>query len=332
MPERARRRGGLRASGVCRRSRRATSSVRRSAKAIRWRSKRRRAWIAASWSTIETMIAIVRDRLLRPDAQCGFVLDGFPRTVAQAEALDAIMRERNNGPLIVVDVDGAAAGAGAAAGHAAHLREVRRQRATGSADSCPKCGGELEQRADDNQEVVLERLNVYHAGDQAGARVLPRAADVPRRQRRAAAGAGGARARHDDRRCGGAGGGAVIVCRSQAEIAKLRRVNQLVGQILAELRSMVRPGVTTRRHRRAGRDSACARRAPSRRSRDITAIRRRCARRSTSRWCTGSPRRRALVEGDIVSIDMGAKLDGFFGDCAVTVPVGRRRRRSRRRC
>ena len=37
----------------------------------------------------------------------------------------------------------------------------------------------------------------------------------------------------------------MIVCRSQAEIARLRRVNQLVGRILAELRSMVAPGVTT---------------------------------------------------------------------------------------
>src|SRR4026207_184778 len=36
----------------------------------------------------------------------------------------------------------------------------------------------------------------------------------------------------------------------------------------------------------------------------------------------GIPSTRALVTGDIVSIDMGAKLDGFFGDCAVTVPVG----------
>src|SRR5215475_11332006 len=47
-----------------------------------------------------TMIAIVRERLMRPDAQCGFVLDGFPRTVSQAEALDTIVAERNNGPLI----------------------------------------------------------------------------------------------------------------------------------------------------------------------------------------------------------------------------------------
>ena len=51
-----------------------------------------------------TMIAIVRERLSRPDTPHGFVLDGFPRTVGQAEALDGIMDERGNGPLVVVDV------------------------------------------------------------------------------------------------------------------------------------------------------------------------------------------------------------------------------------
>src|ERR1043166_9735151 len=51
-----------------------------------------------------TMIAIVRERLMRPDAEPGFVIDGFPRTVAQARALDDIVEERNNGPLIIVDV------------------------------------------------------------------------------------------------------------------------------------------------------------------------------------------------------------------------------------
>jgi adenylate kinase len=51
-----------------------------------------------------TMIAIVRDRLLRPDAAAGFVLDGFPRTVAQARALDQIMEEHDRGPLLVIDV------------------------------------------------------------------------------------------------------------------------------------------------------------------------------------------------------------------------------------
>ena len=46
----------------------------------------------------------------------------------------------------------------------------------------------------------------------------------------------------------------------------------------------------------------------------------------------GIPSKRPLVDGDIVSLDMGAKLGGFFGDSAVTVPVGRDRRRARRGC
>ena len=50
----------------------------------------------------DVMIGIVRERLERPDARDGFVLDGFPRTVAQAEALDGIMAGRD--PLIVVDI------------------------------------------------------------------------------------------------------------------------------------------------------------------------------------------------------------------------------------
>ena len=66
----------------------------------------------------------------------------------------------------------------------------------------------------------------------------------------------------------------------------------------------------------------CWRPAPSRRSRAIAAIRRRSARRSTTRSCTASRRNRALVGGDIISLDMGVKLDGFYGDSAVTVPVG----------
>jgi adenylate kinase len=108
-----------------------------------------------------TMIEIVRKRLQQPDAQAGFVLDGFPRTVAQAKALDGIMDERNNGPLIVVDV-------------MVPPEELVRRLATRricvdcqtnadpkATDSCLKCGGRLEQRTDDNQDVVRERLSVY---------------------------------------------------------------------------------------------------------------------------------------------------------------------------
>jgi adenylate kinase len=113
-----------------------------------------------------TMIAIVRERLMRPDAQRGFVLDGFPRTVAQAEALDCIVAERNNGPLVVVDVrvperELVRRLAGrlicAKCGTNADLPKAGDAAPT----ACAKCGGELVQRADDNEDVVRERLKVY---------------------------------------------------------------------------------------------------------------------------------------------------------------------------
>jgi methionyl aminopeptidase len=114
----------------------------------------------------------------------------------------------------------------------------------------------------------------------------------------------------------------VIVCRSHGEIAKLRRVNQLVGRILAELRAMVGPGVTTaaldalaeRRVREAGAEPAFK----GYHGYPATV----CAS-VNEQVVHGIPSSRQLAEGDVLSIDMGAKLDGFFGDCAVTVPVGR---------
>ena len=109
-----------------------------------------------------TMITIVRDRLLRPDAAAGFVLDGFPRTVGQARALDQIVDERDNGPLIVVDV---------VVPEEELVRRLASRRICsscgtnadpfGPGTTCQKCGGELVQRTDDNSDVVLERLKVY---------------------------------------------------------------------------------------------------------------------------------------------------------------------------
>ncbi len=114
----------------------------------------------------------------------------------------------------------------------------------------------------------------------------------------------------------------MIVCRSKAEIEKLRRVNQLVGRILAELRHMVAPGVTTQEIdataealvREAGAEPAFK----GYHGYPATV----CAS-VNEQVVHGIPGPRALVDGDVVSIDMGAKLGGFFGDCAVTVPVGR---------
>jgi adenylate kinase len=107
-----------------------------------------------------TIIAIVRDRLTKPDTRPGFVLDGFPRTVEQAVALDRLMEERAQGPLVVIDV---------VVPDQELVRRLDGRRICGRCGTnaepgktaCSKCGGELVVRADDDGQVVLERLKVY---------------------------------------------------------------------------------------------------------------------------------------------------------------------------
>ena len=111
----------------------------------------------------DVMIGIVRERLDRDDAQNGFVLDGFPRTVAQAEALDGVMGGR--APLIVVDID---------VPEAELVRRLASRlvceqcgtNASPGMTACATCGGRLVQRTDDNEAVVRERLAVYRRKSQ----------------------------------------------------------------------------------------------------------------------------------------------------------------------
>jgi methionyl aminopeptidase len=113
----------------------------------------------------------------------------------------------------------------------------------------------------------------------------------------------------------------VIVCRSAGEIERLARVNALVARVLAELKAMVRPGVTTaaldafaeQRLQEAGAEPAFK----GYHGYPATI----CAS-VNEQVVHGIPSDTPLGDGDILSIDMGAKLDGFFGDSAVTVPVG----------
>jgi len=113
----------------------------------------------------EVTIGIVRDRLQKPDAEKGFLLDGFPRTQAQAEALDAMLTELGRKIDVVINM---------------HVkRENLLARLTGrrickscgatyhvvfnptkQEGVCDKCGGELYQRSDDTEEVVATRLDV----------------------------------------------------------------------------------------------------------------------------------------------------------------------------
>ncbi len=114
----------------------------------------------------------------------------------------------------------------------------------------------------------------------------------------------------------------MIVCKSPAEIERMREASLIVADVLARLSAMVAPGVTT-----ADLDAAAetlvrgAGAEPAFKGyRGYPATL--CAS-VNEQVIHGIPSARALVEGDIISLDMGVKLGGFYGDSAVTVPVGR---------
>ena len=111
----------------------------------------------------DVVIGIIKDRLAADDCAGGFILDGFPRTIPQAEALDKM------GVIIdkVVDIDvpdenivNRMSGRRVckACGSSYHI-ENKKPKVDGV---CDACGGELQIRKDDAPETVLDRLNVYH--------------------------------------------------------------------------------------------------------------------------------------------------------------------------
>jgi adenylate kinase len=108
----------------------------------------------------DVMIGIVQERLERADARKGFVLDGFPRTIVQANALDQLVNGR--GPLVVLDI---------VVPEEVLVRRLASRRICSECGSnaavewliaCEKCGGRLVARVDDGVEIVRERLGVYH--------------------------------------------------------------------------------------------------------------------------------------------------------------------------
>lgn len=116
----------------------------------------------------EVVVAIVAERLAQPDCTKGFLLDGFPRTVAQAEALDGILGQTGKSihRVVYFDVSEAAvverlSGRRMCRGCNAnyHVKYIP-PKAPGV---CDKCGGELYQRDDDQEQTIRERLRVYQA-------------------------------------------------------------------------------------------------------------------------------------------------------------------------
>jgi adenylate kinase len=107
----------------------------------------------------DVMIGIVKERLEKDDARGGFVLDGFPRTVAQARALDGIMTGRD--PLIVIDIVVPEAELVRRLASRMICRDCGANGAPGEV-LCRRCNGKLVQRTDDSDKIVLDRLKVYN--------------------------------------------------------------------------------------------------------------------------------------------------------------------------
>ncbi len=111
----------------------------------------------------DVVIGIIRDRLAEPDCSNGFILDGFPRTIPQAEALDrmGIAIDR------VVDIEvadetiarrvsGRRVCPGCGASYHIDYKQPKKE------NVCDRCGDTLVQRKDDHPDTVRERLQVYH--------------------------------------------------------------------------------------------------------------------------------------------------------------------------
>lgn len=114
----------------------------------------------------EIVVGIVKERLLNDDCKEGFLLDGFPRTIPQAESLDSFFKEVGQKITAVINIE---VDFGVLTSRLTGRRVCRncgavyhivtkKEKVQGV---CNQCGGELIQRADDTEETVLKRLDVY---------------------------------------------------------------------------------------------------------------------------------------------------------------------------
>ncbi|MBQ0883782.1 adenylate kinase [Streptomyces sp. RM72] len=116
----------------------------------------------------EVTIAMAKDRMEQPDAEGGFLLDGFPRNVSQAEALDELLETEDMQLDAVLDLEAPEdevvkriAGRRVCRNDSAHVFHVT-YTPPKKEGVCDVCGGELYQRDDDSEETVRKRLEVYH--------------------------------------------------------------------------------------------------------------------------------------------------------------------------
>jgi len=113
-----------------------------------------------------TVIGLIKERIKDSDCECGFILDGFPRTIVQAEKLDSTLMELNQKIDFVIDLEvdeedlvARLSGRGTCRNCGAMFHE--KTRVPKESGKCDICGGELYQRMDDNKETINKRLDVY---------------------------------------------------------------------------------------------------------------------------------------------------------------------------
>ncbi len=116
----------------------------------------------------EVTIGIVKDRLSQPDCKEGFLLDGFPRNVAQAQALEEMLKEFGTNLDAVIDINVPDEKlverlTGRRVCRSCGLSYHMLYNPPATPDVCDKCGGELYQRSDDTEETVRSRLAVYES-------------------------------------------------------------------------------------------------------------------------------------------------------------------------
>lgn len=112
----------------------------------------------------EVIVRVVKERLSKPDVKDGFILDGFPRTVKQAEALtetgiriDKVLSLEVEDEKIVSRLSSRRECSGCGAPYSTIYNKPAVE------GKCDKCGADLIQRADDNPETIQNRLNIYHS-------------------------------------------------------------------------------------------------------------------------------------------------------------------------
>ena len=258
------------------------------------------------------------------DAARGFVLDGFPRTVAQAEALDAHARGAGAtiSRVLVIEVAEdelvrrlAGRRVCRAGSHAYHVG-----RPAAVAGVCDIDGSELYQRDDDREDVVRTRLGRASSADTMPVLDYYRALAPSSTHRRRPRARGRSRpiSRAAVRRPGGARDPAQVAPRARDDGRAPARSSR---DTLALLREPRGPGVTTASstHRRGVHPRPAA---ACRRSRATTASRPRSASRRTTWSCTASPGPYVLREGDVLSVDVGVTLRRLGGRLGLHLSVG----------